>query len=172
MRAGVEAATGDPIVFLDADLTIPVEIIDLFLQTTPGTLAGYRLSDRLLESGHDVRILDSLDAASERMVQQALEGTGPEPAESRSDALPATEAATLLGQTADALAEAQAKDRGHEVVTTKFNFQVLAKANIVGEGGIVKLVADKGGGPVLGVHLVGPHVTDLIAEVCAALEGL
>jgi dolichyl-phosphate beta-glucosyltransferase len=30
VRAGVEAATGDPIVFLDADLTIPVEIIDLF----------------------------------------------------------------------------------------------------------------------------------------------
>jgi dolichyl-phosphate beta-glucosyltransferase len=31
VRAGVEAATGDPIVFLDADLTIPVEIIDLFI---------------------------------------------------------------------------------------------------------------------------------------------
>ena len=31
VRAGVEAATGDPIVFLDADLTIPVEIIDLFM---------------------------------------------------------------------------------------------------------------------------------------------
>ena len=31
IRAGVEAATGDPIVFLDADLTIPVEIVDLFM---------------------------------------------------------------------------------------------------------------------------------------------
>jgi dolichyl-phosphate beta-glucosyltransferase len=31
VRSGVEAATGDPIVFLDADLTIPVEIIDLFI---------------------------------------------------------------------------------------------------------------------------------------------
>jgi dolichyl-phosphate beta-glucosyltransferase len=31
VRAGVAAATGDPIVFLDADLTIPVEIVDLFL---------------------------------------------------------------------------------------------------------------------------------------------
>jgi dolichyl-phosphate beta-glucosyltransferase len=31
VRAGVQAATGDPIVFLDADLTIPVEIIDLFI---------------------------------------------------------------------------------------------------------------------------------------------
>lgn len=61
------------------------------------------------------------------------------------------------------LTEAQARDRGHEVVTTKFNFQVLAKANIVGEGGIVKVVAEKEG-PVLGVHMIGPHVTELVAE--------
>jgi dihydrolipoamide dehydrogenase len=61
------------------------------------------------------------------------------------------------------LTEAQAKERGHEVVTTKFNFQVLAKANIVGEGGIVKVVAEKDG-PTLGVHMVGPHVTELVAE--------
>ncbi len=62
------------------------------------------------------------------------------------------------------LTEAQAKDRGREVETKKFQFSVLAKANIVGEGGVVKVVAEKGGGPVLGVHMVGPHVTDLIAE--------
>jgi dihydrolipoamide dehydrogenase len=62
------------------------------------------------------------------------------------------------------LTEAQAKDRGHEVETKKFNFSVLAKANIVGEDGIVKVVAEKGGGPVLGVHMIGPHVTELVAE--------
>lgn len=62
------------------------------------------------------------------------------------------------------LTEEQAVDRGHEVETEKLNLQGVGKANIVGEGGIVKLVADKGGGPVLGVHMVGPHVTDLIAE--------
>jgi dihydrolipoamide dehydrogenase len=62
------------------------------------------------------------------------------------------------------LTEAQAKDRGLEVETKKFQFSVLAKANIVGEGGIVKVVAEKDGGPVLGVHMAGPHVTDLIAE--------
>jgi dihydrolipoamide dehydrogenase len=61
------------------------------------------------------------------------------------------------------LTEAQARDRGHEVVQQKFNFQVLAKANIVGEGGIVKVVAAKDG-PVLGVHMIGPHVTELVAE--------
>jgi dihydrolipoamide dehydrogenase len=61
------------------------------------------------------------------------------------------------------LTEAQARERGHEVKVQKFNFQVLAKANIVGEGGIVKAVTDEGG-QVLGVHMIGPHVTDLIAE--------
>ncbi|MDP9241846.1 MAG: dihydrolipoyl dehydrogenase [Actinomycetota bacterium] len=62
------------------------------------------------------------------------------------------------------LTEAQARDRGHELDVEKLNFQAIGKANIVGEGGIVKLLAEKGGGPVLGVHMVGPHVTDLISE--------
>jgi dihydrolipoyl dehydrogenase len=61
------------------------------------------------------------------------------------------------------LTEAQAHDRGYEVDVVKENFQAIGKANIVGEGGIVKLVAEKDG-PVLGVHMVGPHVTDLVAE--------
>ena len=42
--------------------------------------------------------------------------------------------------------------------------QGIGKANIVGEGGLAKVIAEKGDGPVLGVHLIGPHVTDLIAE--------
>lgn len=62
------------------------------------------------------------------------------------------------------LTEAQAVERGHEVDVEVFNFQGVGKANILAEGGIVKIVATKGGGPVLGVHMVGPHVTDLIAE--------
>jgi dihydrolipoamide dehydrogenase len=62
------------------------------------------------------------------------------------------------------LTQAQAVERGHEVDVEKLNFQAIGKANIVGEGGLVKVVAEKDGGPVLGVHMVGPHVTDLIAE--------
>jgi dihydrolipoamide dehydrogenase len=62
------------------------------------------------------------------------------------------------------LTEAQALERGHEVQVERLNFQAIGKANIVGEGGIVKVMADKDGGPVLGIHMVGPHVTDLIAE--------
>jgi dihydrolipoamide dehydrogenase len=62
------------------------------------------------------------------------------------------------------LTEAEAVERGHDVETETFNFQGVGKANIVGENGIVKIVAEKGGGPVLGVHMVGPHVTDLVSE--------
>jgi dihydrolipoamide dehydrogenase len=61
------------------------------------------------------------------------------------------------------LTEAQAKEHGHEVETKKFNFATLAKSNIVGEGGIVKVVAEKDGA-VLGIHMIGPHVTELISE--------
>jgi len=61
------------------------------------------------------------------------------------------------------LTEAQAREQGHEVVTNKFPFNGVAKGMVHGQGGIVKLVAAKDG-PVLGVHLVGARVTDLIAE--------
>jgi dihydrolipoamide dehydrogenase len=67
------------------------------------------------------------------------------------------------------LTEAQAVERGHEVVVERFNFQGVGKANIVGEGGLVKIVAGARGGPVLGVHMVGPHVTDLVSESMLAV---
>jgi dihydrolipoamide dehydrogenase len=62
------------------------------------------------------------------------------------------------------LTAAQAMDRGHKVATEHLDFRGIGKANILGEGGFVKVVSDQGGGPVLGVHMIGPHVTDLIAE--------
>jgi dihydrolipoamide dehydrogenase len=61
------------------------------------------------------------------------------------------------------LTEAQARDRGHEVETEKFSMQGLGKANMLGESGLCKVVAEKDGA-VLGIHMIGPHVTDLIAE--------
>ena len=62
------------------------------------------------------------------------------------------------------LTAAQAKDRGHQLATEQLDFRAIGKANILGEGGIVKVVTEQGGGPVLGVHMIGPHVTDLISE--------
>jgi dihydrolipoamide dehydrogenase len=62
------------------------------------------------------------------------------------------------------LTEAQARAAGHDVVVEKLDLRAIGKANIVGEGGMVKVVADPADGPVLGVHMIGPHVTDMIAE--------
>jgi dihydrolipoamide dehydrogenase len=62
------------------------------------------------------------------------------------------------------LTEAQARETGADIETAKIDFRAIGKANIVGEGGFVKVVAEAGGGPVRGVHMIGPHVTDLVAE--------
>jgi dihydrolipoamide dehydrogenase len=61
------------------------------------------------------------------------------------------------------LTEEQAKERGLEVETEKLDYRGVGKANIVGEGGFVKVVAETDG-IVRGIHMIGPHVTDLIAE--------
>jgi dihydrolipoyl dehydrogenase len=62
------------------------------------------------------------------------------------------------------LTEAQALERGYDIVTEKLDLRAIGKANIVGGSGFVKVVAQKDGGTVLGIHMIGPHVTDLIAE--------
>jgi dihydrolipoamide dehydrogenase len=62
------------------------------------------------------------------------------------------------------LTQEQAIERGREVVAQNLDMRAIGKANIVGEGGLVKLVAEGDDGPVLGIHIVGPHATDLIAE--------
>src|SRR5918992_2307146 len=62
------------------------------------------------------------------------------------------------------LTAAQAKNAGRKVATAHLDFRGIGKANMLGEGGFVKVVSEQNGGPVLGVHMIGPHVTDLIAE--------
>ncbi len=69
------------------------------------------------------------------------------------------------------LTEAEARKRGYDVKVGKFNFGNLAKPRIVGhDGGFVKVVADAKYDEVLGVHMIGPHVTDLISEACLGLR--
>lgn len=69
------------------------------------------------------------------------------------------------------LTEAEAKERGHEVAVGKFPFTALGKAVIEGKTtGFVKIVRETKYDQVLGVHIVGVHATDLIAEACAALH--
>jgi len=68
------------------------------------------------------------------------------------------------------LTEEEAVARGHEVRLGRFPMSALGKASILNElHGFVKVVADASGGRVLGVHMVGPHATDLIAAAATAL---
>ena len=68
------------------------------------------------------------------------------------------------------ITQAEAQRRGHQIKTGKFPFAALGKASILGEPhGFVKVVADEESGQILGVHMVGPRVTELIAEATAAL---
>ncbi|MFE0761977.1 dihydrolipoyl dehydrogenase [Streptomyces smyrnaeus] len=63
------------------------------------------------------------------------------------------------------LSEAAARADGREVVTNVLPLTATAKGMVHGQGGMVKVVAEPGpAGRVLGVHLVGPHVSEMIAE--------
>lgn len=65
--------------------------------------------------------------------------------------------------------ERQATERGFDVTTSKLHFQALGKALVYGEAdGFVKVVADKKSGDLLGVHMIGPHVTEHISEAALA----
>jgi len=69
------------------------------------------------------------------------------------------------------LTEAKAKERGFDVTVGTFPFMALGRAKIAGEvEGFVKIVADKRYDEVLGVHIIGPRATDLIAEASVALR--
>ncbi|MYL28855.1 MULTISPECIES: dihydrolipoyl dehydrogenase [Halobacillus] len=63
------------------------------------------------------------------------------------------------------LTEAQAKEKGYNIKVGKFPFQAIGKALVHGEtDGFVKIIADKETDDLLGVHMIGPHVTDMISE--------
>jgi dihydrolipoamide dehydrogenase len=61
--------------------------------------------------------------------------------------------------------EHEAKEAGFKVKTGKFAFRAIGKALVFGESdGFVKLVVDEETDDLLGVHMIGPHVTDMISE--------
>jgi len=67
------------------------------------------------------------------------------------------------------LTEKQAKEQGYSLKVGKFPFQAVGKALVYGEAdGFVKIIADKATDNLLGVHMVGPHVTDMISEAVLA----
>lgn len=67
------------------------------------------------------------------------------------------------------LTEAQARERGYQVQVGKFPFRANGKAMAIGEEeGMAKVVMDARYGDILGFHLIGPEVTELISEVSLA----
>ncbi len=69
------------------------------------------------------------------------------------------------------LTERQAREAGHKIKVGKFPFSANSKAGILGvREGQVKIVCDERYGEILGVHMIGPRVTELIAEAVAAMH--
>lgn len=68
------------------------------------------------------------------------------------------------------LTEEKAKEQGYDVKVGKFPFSASGKARILGEtDGFVKIVSEKKYDEVLGVHIIGPHATELLAEACVGM---
>ncbi|WP_129676745.1 dihydrolipoyl dehydrogenase [Candidatus Chloroploca sp. Khr17] len=69
------------------------------------------------------------------------------------------------------LTEAKAKEQGYEVKVGKFPFSANGKARVLGQNrfGFIKIVADKQYDEILGVHMIGPRVTEMISEGGLAL---
>lgn len=68
------------------------------------------------------------------------------------------------------MTEQKAKDAGYDVKVGKFPFSASGKARILGEtDGFIKIVAETKYDEVLGVHIIGPHATELLAEACVGM---
>ncbi len=69
------------------------------------------------------------------------------------------------------LRERDAIDRDIKIKIGRFQFRALGKAHAMGEiVGLIKLIADKETGRLLGAHIIGPHASDLIHETALAVE--
>jgi len=69
------------------------------------------------------------------------------------------------------LSEAEARKRGYDVAVGTFPFTAIGKAKILDDTrGFVKIVSERKHDEILGVHIIGPHATELIAEATAALN--
>jgi dihydrolipoamide dehydrogenase len=69
------------------------------------------------------------------------------------------------------LSETKAREAGYNVKVGKFPFTANSRASIIGEHeGFIKVISDADYGEILGVHIIGPQATELIAEAVAAME--
>jgi dihydrolipoamide dehydrogenase len=69
------------------------------------------------------------------------------------------------------MTEKQARDAGYAVKVGKFPFVGNSKATILGShGGFIKVVSEQQYGEVLGIHIIGPLATEILAEAAAVLN--
>jgi dihydrolipoamide dehydrogenase len=69
------------------------------------------------------------------------------------------------------LTEEEAKAEGLDYKVARFPFSASGRALTIGEtAGLVKLICERGSGKVLGMHIMGPHASDLIAEGTLAIQ--
>jgi dihydrolipoamide dehydrogenase len=69
------------------------------------------------------------------------------------------------------LTEREARERGYDVAIGTFKFGILGRARIANEiEGFVKIVSEKKYDEILGVHMIGPRATELVAEATLALR--
>lgn len=68
------------------------------------------------------------------------------------------------------LTEEKAKEQGFTLKIGKFPFKAIGKALVYGESdGFVKIIADESTNDILGIHMIGPHVSDMISEAALAM---
>ena len=69
------------------------------------------------------------------------------------------------------ISEKQAQESGLNYRADSFQFRALGKAQAIGEiAGEVKMISDQTSGKIIGVHIIGPHATDLVAEAALAMK--
>jgi len=78
---------------------------------------------------------------------------------------------SLLELASVGLTEEEAKSQGYEVKTGRFPFSANSVATILGERrGLVKIITESKYGQILGIHILGPRATELIAEATLAMK--
>jgi len=153
-EAGVKVETGSGRVVVDQDYATSLDDVYAIGDLVEGPMLAHK--------------------ASEEGIHVAEAISGRKPARLRHDAIPHVvytwpEMASV-GPTEQEAME-QAKERDIELKTGSFPFSACGRARCAGEtDGTVKLVAEKGTGRVVSVHILGPHASELIAEAAVAME--
>ena len=142
-------------------------VIDRFMQT--GEPGLYAIGDIVRTPWLAHVASDEGIVAAEHAAQSLGKDVQPHPV--RYDRFPAcTYCAPEVGTVG--LSEKAARAKGHDVQVGTFPFAPMAKANIVGEPhGFIKIVADKQYGEILGIHILGPKATELVASSVALMGG-